>query len=185
MYICHEQILSSISKLQTNLFKIDLPKTGQTYTGQVVKPRHQTLQGQQVTKYETPMHTILSGKVNMIQGNKFNPVFSKKVAFSKKGRGQGHPWPHFYQTRSAWSVDQGSNKNHSPAFAPTVTKFCVMWEGLSLPPDTKFGNCSCKIVDSRSFPSWSLIHGLRWSGLIKVGPGRYVIAGIIANTLRY
>ena len=80
--------------------------------------------------------------------------------------------PHFYQTRSAWSVDQGSNKNHSPAynFAPTVTKFCVMWEGLSLPPDTKFGNCRCKIVDSRSFPSWSLIHGLRWSGLIKVGP---------------
>ena len=82
--------------------------------------------------------------------------------------------PHFYQTRSAWSVDQGSNKNHSPAynFAPTVTKFCVMWEGLSLPHDTKYGNCRCKIVDSRSFPSWSLIHGLRWSGLIKVGPGR-------------
>ena len=80
--------------------------------------------------------------------------------------------PHFYQTRSAWSVDQGSNKNHSPAynFAPTVTKFCVMWEGLSHPHDTKFGNCRCKIVDSRSFPSWSLIHGLRWSGLIKVGP---------------
>ena len=69
-------------------------------------------------------------------------------------------------------MDQGSNKNHSPAynFAPTVTKFCVMWEGLSLPHDTKFGNCRCKIVDSRSFPSWSLIHGLRWSGLIKVGP---------------
>ena len=83
------------------------------------------------------------------------------------------PRPHFYQTRSAWSVDQGSNKNHSPAynFTPTVTKFCVMWEGLSLPHDTEFGNCRCKIVDSRSFPSWSLIHGLRWSGLIKVGPG--------------
>ena len=81
-------------------------------------------------------------------------------------------WSHFYQTRSAWSVDQGSNQNHSPAynFAPTVTKFCVMWEGLSLPQDTKFGNCRCKIVDSRSFPSWSLIHGLRWSGLIKAEP---------------
>ena len=81
-------------------------------------------------------------------------------------------WPHFYQTRSAWSVDQGSNKNHSPAynFAPTVTKFCVMWEGLSLPHDTKFGNCRCKIVDSRAFPNWSLIHGLRWSGLIKAEP---------------
>ena len=84
------------------------------------------------------------------------------------------PWPHFYQTRSAWSVDQGSNKNHSPAynFAPTVTKFCVMWEGLSLPHDTKLGNCRCKIVDSRAFPSWSLIHGLRWSGLIKAEPGQ-------------
>ena len=69
-------------------------------------------------------------------------------------------------------MDQGSNKNHSPAynFAPTVTKFCVMWEGQALPHDTKFGNCRCKIVDSRSFHSWSLIHGLRWSGLIKVGP---------------
>ena len=84
---------------------------------------------------------------------------------------------HFYQTRSAWSVDQGSNKNHSPAynFAPTVTKFCVMWEGLSLPHDTKFGNCRCKIVDSRAFPSWSLIHGLRWSGLIKAEPGWLLI----------
>ena len=71
-------------------------------------------------------------------------------------------------------MDQGSNKNHSPAynFTPTVTKFCVMWEGFSLPHDTKFGNCRCKIVDSRSFHSWSLIHGLRWSGLIKVGPGK-------------
>ena len=46
-----------------------------------------------------------------------------------------------------------------------------MWEGLSLPHDTKFGNCRCKIVESRSLPSWCLIHGLRWSGLIKVGPG--------------
>ena len=81
-------------------------------------------------------------------------------------------WLCFYQTRLAWSVDQGSNKNHSPAynFAPTVTKFCVMWEGLSLPHDTKCGNCRCKIVDSRAFPSWSLIHGLRWSGLIKAEP---------------
>ena len=72
-------------------------------------------------------------------------------------------------------MDQGSNKNHSPAynFTPTVTKFCVMWEGLSLPHDTKFGNCRCKIVDSRSFHSWSLIHGLRWTGLIKVGPGHH------------
>ena len=79
---------------------------------------------------------------------------------------------YFYQTRSAWSVDQGSNKNHSPAYnlAPTATKFCVVWEGQALPQNTKFGNCRCKIVDSRAFPSWSLIHGLRWSGLIKAEP---------------
>ena len=41
----------------------------------------------------------------------------------------------------------------------------------ALPHDTKLGNCRCKIVDSRAFPSWSLIHGLRWSGLIKAEPG--------------
>ena len=78
-------------------------------------------------------------------------------------------------------MDQGSNKNHSPAynFTPTVTKFCVMWEGLSLPHDTKFGNCRCKIVDSRSFHSWSLIHGLRWTGLIKVGPGGRGVAWLL------
>ena len=80
---------------------------------------------------------------------------------------------HFYQSRSAWSMDQGSTDNHSPVnnFAPTVTKFCVMWEGLSLPHDTKFGNCRDEIVDSRAFSSWSLIHGSSWSGLIKVEPG--------------
>ena len=71
-------------------------------------------------------------------------------------------WPHFYQTRSVWSKDQGSNENHSPVhnFAPTVTKCCVMWEGQALPQDTKFGNCRDKIVDRRAFLSWSLILGL-------------------------
>ena len=66
-----------------------------------------------------------------------------------------------------------TNKNHSPGsnFVPTVIKFCVMWEGQALPHDTKFRNCRGKIVDSRAFPSWSLIHGSSWSGLIKVGPG--------------
>ena len=34
-----------------------------------------------------------------------------------------------------------------------------------------FRNCRGKIVDSRAFPSWSLIHGSSWSGLIKEGPG--------------
>ena len=82
-------------------------------------------------------------------------------------------WLCFYQTRSAWSMDQGSNKNHSPInnFTPTVTKFCVMWEGQALPHDTKFGNCRDKIVDSRAFLSWSLIHGSSWSRLIKAEPG--------------
>ena len=81
--------------------------------------------------------------------------------------------PHFYQTRSAWSMDQGSNENHSPVnnFAPTVTKFCVLCEGQALPHDTKFGNCRDKIVDSRMFLRLSLIHGSSWSGLIKLGPG--------------
>ena len=78
----------------------------------------------------------------------------------------------FYQTRSTWSMDQGSNKNHSPInnFTPTVTKFCVMWEGQALPHDTKFGNCRDKIVDSRAFLSWSLIHGSSSSRLIKAEP---------------
>ena len=35
----------------------------------------------------------------------------------------------------------------------------------------RFGNCRCKIVDSRVFPIWSLIHGSSWSGLIKAEPG--------------
>ena len=43
------------------------------------------------------------------------------------------PRLHFYQTISAWSVDQGSSRKCSAVrnFAPVVTKFCVMWEGLS------------------------------------------------------
>ena len=70
-------------------------------------------------------------------------------------------------------MDQGSTKKYSAVHnvAPTVTKFCVMWEGLSLPHDTKFGNCRGAIVDRRVIFIWSLIHGSSWSGLIKVGPG--------------
>ena len=79
----------------------------------------------------------------------------------------------FYQTRSAWSMDQGSTKKRSAVhnFVPTVTKFCVMWEGLSLPHDTKFGNCRGEIVDRRMVFIWSLIHGSGWSRLIKADPG--------------
>ena len=82
-------------------------------------------------------------------------------------------WPQFYQTRSAWSMDQGSTMKRSVVHnvVPTVTKFCVMWEGLSLPHDTKFGNCRGEIVDMGVVFIWSLIHGSSWSGLIKVGPG--------------
>ena len=80
-------------------------------------------------------------------------------------------------------MDQGSTDNHSPVnnFAPTVTKFCVMWEGQALPHDTKFGNCRDKIVDSKVFPSWSLIHGSSWSGLIKVEPGIWLAGRAVAR----
>ena len=71
-------------------------------------------------------------------------------------------------------MDQGSTMKRSAVhnFAPTVTKFCVMWEGQALPHDTKFGNSRCEIVGRRVIFIWSLIHGLRWSGLIKAEPGR-------------
>ena len=46
-----------------------------------------------------------------------------------------------------------------------------MWEGQALPHDTKFGNSRCEIVGRRVIFIWSLIHGLRWSGLIKAEPG--------------
>ena len=78
----------------------------------------------------------------------------------------------FYQTRSAWSMDQGSNRKHSAVhnYAPTVSKFCVMWEGQALPHDTKFSNCRCEIVGRRVIFIWSLIPGSSWSGLIKAEP---------------
>ena len=70
-------------------------------------------------------------------------------------------------------MDQGSTMKRSAVHnvAPTVTKFCVMWEGQALPHDTKFGNSRCEIVGRRVIFIWSLIHGLRWSGLIKAEPG--------------
>ena len=70
-------------------------------------------------------------------------------------------------------MDQGSTGKRSAVhnFAPTVTKFCVMWEGRALPHDTKFGNCRCEMVGRRVIFIWSLIHGSSWSGLIKAEPG--------------
>ena len=50
-----------------------------------------------------------------------------------------------------------------------------MWEGQALPHDTKFGNSRCEIVGRRVIFIWSLIHGLRWSGLIKAEPGLILI----------
>ena len=97
---------------------------------------------------------------------KFNPSYWKD------------PWLCFYQTRSAWSMDQGSTRKRSAAhnFAPTVTKFCVMWEGLSLPHDTKFSKCRGEIVDRRMIFIWTLIHGSGWSGLIKSEPAVHFIS---------
>ena len=76
-------------------------------------------------------------------------------------------WLCFYQTRSAWSMDQGSTKKRSAVhnFVPIVTNFCVMWEGLS------FGNYRGEIVDRRMVFIWSLIHGSGYSRLIKAEPG--------------
>ena len=49
-------------------------------------------------------------------------------------------------------MDQGSTNKRSAVhnFAPTITKFCFVWEGLSLPHDTKFGNSGGDIVDRRA-----------------------------------
>ena len=73
-------------------------------------------------------------------------------------------------------MDQGSTRKRSAVhnFARAVTKFCVMWEGLSLPHDTKFGNCRGEIVDRRMIFIWSLIHGSGWSRLIKAEPGSQI-----------
>ena len=93
---------------------------------------------------------------------------------------------YFYQTRSAWSMDQGSTRKRSVVhnFAPIVTKFCVMWEGLSLPHDTKFGNCRGEIVDRRMIFIWSLIHGSGWSSLTKAEPGTLPYSLITANLMK-
>ena len=56
---------------------------------------------------------------------------------------------------------------------------------LQLPNFVSFGNCRCEIVDNRAFPSWSLIHGLRWSGLIKAEPGLIDTRAWISNFTNY
>ena len=53
------QLRKPVSNLQTNLFRIYLPKNGPTYRGQVVNPQPQTRIGQPVTKPETSQQIIL------------------------------------------------------------------------------------------------------------------------------
>ena len=73
------------------------------------------------------------------------------------------------------SVIHGSRINYEticcPQFCTYSYQICVMWEGQALPHDTNFGNSRCEIVGRRVIFIWSLIHGLRWSGLIKAEPG--------------
>ena len=54
-------------------------------------------------------------------------------------------------------MDQGSTKKRSAVnnFATKLIKFCVLWEGLSLPHDTKFDNFRGKIGDWRVIFIWS------------------------------
>ena len=63
------------------------------------------------------------------------------------------------QPRSAGSMAQGSIRKRSAVhnFAPKLRNFCVIWEGLSLPHDTIFGNYMGENVDRRVIFSWSLI----------------------------
>ena len=48
------------------LYRVDLPQIGPTYKEQVVNPRHQSPQGQPLTRPETPLNVILVGNVNPI-----------------------------------------------------------------------------------------------------------------------
>ena len=93
---------------------------------------------------------------------------------SSNKRLPGQHWPRlcFYQTRSTWSMDHGSTRKRSAVhnFGPTVTRSCVMWEGLSLPHGTTFGNCRGEIVDRSMLFIWSLIHVSGWTGFIKAEP---------------
>ena len=81
--------------------------------------------------YCTSLHPYLNALIQMAMLYVWLPLSQWKC------------WPQFYQTRSAWSMDQGSTRKHS----------------------------AVQIVDRRVIFIWSLIHGSSWSGLIKVGPG--------------
>ena len=52
---------------------------------------------------------------------------------------------HFWPARSTWSMDLWSTRNSFAAYY--FMKFCLIWEGLSLPHDMKFHNNRDKIAD--------------------------------------
>ena len=53
------------------------------YSGQVVSPRHQTQQGQPVTKAWNTLQIILVGNVDLKHGTKFTSVIQKKSSMDK------------------------------------------------------------------------------------------------------
>ena len=80
-------------------------------------------------------------------------------------------------TQSSCPID---HKPRSLHFTLTVTKFCELPEGQALPHDAKFHVCDRKIADGRVIFGRSLIHGLRWFGLINAEPEmRLILAGMM------
>ena len=79
----------------------------------------------------------------------------------------------FHQTRihspMVWWLTENPTTIYN--FAPTLTKFYVTWEGLSIPHVIKFCNCRCKIVDSKAFPRSPLIHRSSYANFIQMRPG--------------
>ena len=70
------------------------------------------------------IHVLISVKACQVCGSISRPVASTCVAgrlllllSPSQNEGNWETWsiyrPHFYQTRSTWSMDQGSNENHS------------------------------------------------------------------------
>ena len=62
LYWHNTKLLSTLSNLQTNLFRIDLTKHGPTY-GKIVNAQPQTPQGESATKPETPLQKKIQLKI--------------------------------------------------------------------------------------------------------------------------
>ena len=73
------------------------------------------------------------------------------------------------------SVIHGSRINYETICCP---QFCT-YSYQILCHDTKFGNSRCEIIGRRVIFIWSLIHGLRWSGLIKAEPGTTLVVNAL------